>query len=48
MPVLLGKGQKLLENIDIDKIKLERSKIEETTPVRTSISLRVTKTNPDL
>ena len=46
MPVLLGKGLRLFENIDTDKIKLERTKIEETTPVRTSITLRVTKTNP--
>ena len=43
MPVLLGKGLKLFENIDTDKIKLERNKIEETTPIRTSIIFRVTK-----
>jgi dihydrofolate reductase len=47
MPVLLGRGLRLLENIDTDKIKLERTKIEETTPVRTTITFRVTKTNPD-
>jgi dihydrofolate reductase len=46
MPVLLGKGLRLFENIDTNKIKLERTKIEETTPVRTTITLRVTKTNP--
>jgi dihydrofolate reductase len=46
MPVLIGKGLRLFENIDTDKIKLERIKVEETTPVRTTITLRVTKTNP--
>jgi dihydrofolate reductase len=46
MPVLLGKGLRLLENIDTDKIKLERIKVAETTPVRTSITFKVTKTNP--
>ncbi len=45
MPILLGKGLRLFENIDIDKIKLERTKVEETTPMRTSIIFRVTKTN---
>ena len=40
--VLLGKGLRLFENIDTDKIKLERTKIEETTSVRTSITLKVT------
>ncbi|HEX2911095.1 MAG TPA: dihydrofolate reductase family protein [Chloroflexia bacterium] len=48
MPVLLGKGLRLFENIDTDQLKLERAKVEETTPVRTSITLRVTKTNPDV
>jgi dihydrofolate reductase len=43
MPVLLGKGLRLLENIDTDTIKLERSKTEETTPMRTSITYMVTK-----
>lgn len=46
MPVLLGEGLRLFENIDTDKIELERTKVEETTPIRTSITLRVTKTNP--
>jgi dihydrofolate reductase len=46
MPVLLGKGLRLFENIDTEKIKLERTKIEETTPIRTTISFRVTKTKP--
>jgi dihydrofolate reductase len=45
MPVLLGKGLRLFENIDTDKIKLERINVEETTPMRTSITFRVTKTN---
>jgi dihydrofolate reductase len=44
MPVLLGKGLRLFENIDTDKIKLERTKVEETTSIRTSIVFRVTKT----
>jgi dihydrofolate reductase len=42
MPILLGKGLRLLENIDSDKIKLERTKLEETTPFRTSITFKVT------
>ena len=46
MPFLLGKGLRLFENIDTDRIKLERTKIEEITPVRTTITFRVTKTNP--
>ena len=45
MPVLLGKGLRLFENIDTDKIKLERTKVEEITPIRTSITFRVTKTS---
>jgi dihydrofolate reductase len=45
MPVLLGGGLKLFENIDTDKVKLERINVEETTPIRTSITFRVTKTN---
>ncbi len=44
MPVLLGKGLRLFENIDTDKVKLERVKVEETTPMRTSITFKVTKT----
>lgn len=46
MPVLLGKGLRLFENIDTNKIKLERIKVEEPTPVRTSITFRVTRMNP--
>ena len=44
MPVLLGEGLRLFENINTDKIKLERVKIEEITPIRTSITFRVIKT----
>lgn len=43
MPILLGKGLRLFENIDTDKITLERIKVEETTPMRTSIMFKVTK-----
>jgi len=43
MPILLGDGLRLFENIDTDNIKLERTKVEETTPVRTSITFKVTK-----
>lgn len=42
MPIMLGEGLRLLENIDTDKITLERIKVEETTSVRTSITFRVT------
>lgn len=45
MPVLLGNGLRLLENLDTDKIKLERIKVEDTTSLRTSIVFKVTKTN---
>ena len=45
MPVLLGKGLRLFENIDTDKLTLERTKVESITPMRTSITFRVTKTN---
>ena len=43
MPVLLGKGLKLFENIDTDKIKLERTKTEETTSARTTLVLKIIK-----
>jgi dihydrofolate reductase len=43
MPILLGGGLKLLENIDTDKIRLERISVEEVTPMRTSIIFKVTK-----
>jgi dihydrofolate reductase len=45
MPILLGHGLRLLENIDTNNIRLERIKVEETTHVRTSITFRVTMTN---
>ncbi len=45
MPVLLGKGIRLFENINTDKIKLERVKVLETTSQRTSITFKVVKTN---
>jgi dihydrofolate reductase len=43
IPVLLEKGLRLLENIDTDKIKLEKVKVEEMTSERTSITFRVIK-----
>jgi dihydrofolate reductase len=43
MPLILGKGLKLFENIDTDKIKLERISVKETTAMRTSIMFKVTK-----
>ena len=43
MPVLLGQGLKLFENIDTDKIQLERASVEQVTPMRTSITFKVTK-----
>lgn len=46
MPILLGKGLRLFENIDTDKIRLERIKVEETTPMRTSITFRVIERAP--
>jgi dihydrofolate reductase len=46
MPLLLGKGLSLFDNIDADEIKLERIRVEEITPMRTSMMFRVMKTNP--
>lgn len=43
VPVLLGDGLKLFDNIDPDKIKLEKIRIEETTSVRTGFILKVVK-----
>lgn len=43
MPVLLGKGLRLFENIDTDKIKLERVSVEEVTSMRTSMMFKVLK-----
>jgi len=45
IPVLLGKGLRLFENIDTDKIQLERIKTEEITSARTGITFKVMKTN---
>lgn len=45
IPVLLGEGLRLFENIDTEKIKFERTNVEEMTSARTSITFRVTKTN---
>lgn len=45
MPILLGSGLKLFENIDTERIKLLRTKVEKTTPVRTSIIFKVSKIN---
>lgn len=41
--VLIGNGLRLFENIDIDKIKLERIKVEKPTSARTSITFKVMK-----
>ena len=46
MPILLGEGLRLFENIDTDKIKLERAKVEAITSARTSITFKVTNTSP--
>lgn len=43
MPILLGAGLRLFEHIDTDTIRLERANVEETTPMRTSITFKVTK-----
>jgi dihydrofolate reductase len=43
MPVLLGKGIKLFENINTDKIKLERTRLEKTTSARTSMVFKIVK-----
>ena len=41
MPVLLGRGLRLFENIDTDKIKLERIGVEEITTTRTSVKFKI-------
>lgn len=43
MPVLLGKGIKLFDHIDAEKIKMERIKTEQTTTARTSITFKLVK-----
>ncbi len=45
MPVLIGKGLRLLDNLDADKIRLERIKVEQTTAMRTSITFKVLTAN---
>lgn len=44
--VLIGKGLRLLENIDTDTFRLERTKTEEATSTRISTTFKVLKTNP--
>jgi dihydrofolate reductase len=39
--VLLGGGLRLLENIDTDKLRLQRVKVDEATSVRTTITFKV-------
>jgi len=41
VPVLLGEGLRLFENIDTAKVKLEKIRVEDTTPFRTSLVLKV-------
>ncbi len=43
MPIILGGGLRLLENIDTSKCKLERIETEETTSMRTSMLFRILK-----
>jgi dihydrofolate reductase len=43
MPILLGKGLRLFENIDTDTIRLEKVSVEQITPMRTSIIYGLTK-----
>lgn len=43
MPVLLGNGLRLLENIDVEKVKLERISVEKVTEMRTSMLFGVGK-----
>ncbi len=45
MPILLEQGLRLFENIDTDKIRLERISVEEVTPIRTTITFKITMTN---
>ncbi|HST47716.1 dihydrofolate reductase family protein [Jatrophihabitans sp.] len=45
VPILLGKGLRLLENIDTDKVVLERISVLETTSLRTSITFKVSQAN---
>jgi dihydrofolate reductase len=45
LPVLVGSGLRLLDNIELDKISLERTKVEASTSMRTSITFKVTSMN---
>lgn len=45
MPILLGEGLRLFENIDTSKIQLERVSVDQVTSARTSIIYKVTKTS---
>lgn len=46
MPVLLGQGLRLFENMDAADVQLERIDVQEVTPMRTTITFKVTKANP--
>ena len=46
IPVLLGEGVRLLENLGVDSIQLERTKVEEATASRTNITFKVAKLKP--
>ena len=41
IPVLLGDGLRLFEGVDIDRVRLERLKVDEVTSTRPSIAFRV-------
>lgn len=41
VPILLGSGMRLLENIDTEKVKLKRVAVEEKSPYRLGMVLRV-------
>ncbi len=41
--VVIGSGRKLFENVDFDKIKLERAGVAMSTPARTSVTFRLVK-----
>lgn len=43
MPVILGKGLRLFENIDTDKLTMERIKVETLTRMRTGMTFRLVK-----
>lgn len=44
MPILLGGGLRLFENIDTQSIKLERVSVDTVTSMRTSMMFKVSKT----